>query len=116
MRGKAQVRADWEQGIEWQHRRERAELMREHGRQSRGMEQEWAAAERQRERKPENTNEEFSRKIADELIKQSGGLKRPKRDYGGSIERLYKQNEKQNEPQQERDRGRGPDRDSGPSR
>ena len=40
MRGKAQVRTQWDQVQEWEQRRERAELMREHGRQSRGVEQE----------------------------------------------------------------------------
>ena len=40
MRGKAQVRTRWDQVLEWEQRRERAELMREHGRQSRGVEQE----------------------------------------------------------------------------
>ena len=40
MRGKAQVRTQWDQVLEWEQRRERAELMREHGRQSRGVEQE----------------------------------------------------------------------------
>ena len=40
MRGKAQVRAEWDQVIEWKQRPERAELVREHGRQSRGVEQE----------------------------------------------------------------------------
>ena len=40
MRGKVQVRTQWDQVLEWEQRRERAELMREHGRQSRGVEQE----------------------------------------------------------------------------
>ena len=40
MRGKAQVRTQWDQVLEWEQRRERAELVREHGRQSRGVEQE----------------------------------------------------------------------------
>ena len=40
MRGKAQVRTQWDQMLEWEQRRDRAELMREHGRQSRGVEQE----------------------------------------------------------------------------
>ena len=40
IRGKAQVRTQWDQVLEWEQRRERAELVREHGRQSRGVEQE----------------------------------------------------------------------------
>ena len=40
MRGKAQVRTQWDQVLEWEQRRARAELMRDHGRQSRGVEQE----------------------------------------------------------------------------
>ena len=35
-----QARHQWDQVLEWERRRERAELMREHGRQSRGVEQE----------------------------------------------------------------------------
>ena len=35
IRGKSQVRAEWEQGIEGQHRRERAALVRDHGLESR---------------------------------------------------------------------------------
>ena len=38
--GESQVRAEWEKTIEWQHRHERAELVHERGRQSRGVEQE----------------------------------------------------------------------------
>ena len=40
IRGKAQIRTRGDQMLEWEQRRERAELMREHGRQSRGVEQE----------------------------------------------------------------------------
>ena len=39
IRGKSQVRAEWEQGIEGQHRRERAVLVRDHGLESRRVEQ-----------------------------------------------------------------------------
>ena len=100
IRGKSQVRAEWEQGIEWQNRRERAELVRDHGLESRRVEQEWAAVDRRRgqeaargrepgpsqqqqERKPAKSNEEHFRKIADDPIKQSGpsgGLQRPERE------------------------------------
>ena len=48
IRGKSQVRAEWEQGLEWQNRRERAELVRDHGLESRRVEQEWAAVDRRR--------------------------------------------------------------------
>ena len=70
IRGKSQVRAEWEQGIEGQHRRERAELVRDHGRQSRGVEQEWAAGQQQQERKPAKTNEEHYRQLYEELSKE----------------------------------------------
>ena len=100
IRGKSQVRAEWEQGIEGQHRRERAVLVRDHGLESRRVEQEWAAVERRRaqeaargrepgpsqqqqERKPAKSNEEHFRKIADDPIKQSGpsvGPQRPERE------------------------------------
>ena len=100
IRGKSQVRAEWEQGIEGQHRRERAELVRDHGLESRRVEQEWAAVDRRREqeaargrepgpsqqqqeRKPAKSNEEHFRKIADDSIKQSGpsvGPQRPERE------------------------------------
>ena len=100
IRGKSGVRAEWEQGIEGQHRRERAELVRDHGLESRRVEQEWAAVERRREqeaargrepgpsqqqqeRKPAKSNEEHFRKIADDPIKQSGpsvGPQRPERE------------------------------------
>ena len=98
IRGKSQVRAEWEQGIEWQNRRERAELVRDHGLESRRVEQEWAAVDRRREqeaargrepgpsqqeRKPAKSNEEHFRKIADDPIKQSGpsvGPQRPERE------------------------------------
>ena len=100
IRGKSQVRAEWEQGIEGQHRRERAVLVRDHGLESRRVEHEWAAVGRQREqatargrepgpaqqqqeRKPAKSNEEHFRKIADDPIKQSGpsvGPQRPDRE------------------------------------
>ena len=100
IRGKSQVRAEWEQGIEGQHRRERAVLVRDHGLESRRVEQEWAAVDRRREqeaargrepgpsqqqqeRKPAKSNEEHFRKIADDPIKQSGpsvGPQRPDRE------------------------------------
>ena len=100
IRGKSPVRAEWEQGIEGQHRRERAELVRDHGLESRRVEQEWAAVDRRREqeaargrepgpsqqqqeRKPAKSNEEHFRKIADDPIKQSGpsvGPQRPERE------------------------------------
>ena len=100
IRGKSQVRAEWEQGIEGQHRRERAVLVRDHGLESRRVEQEWAAVDRRREqeaargrepgpsqqqqeRKPAKSNEEHFRKIADDPIKQSGpsvGPQRPERE------------------------------------
>ena len=70
--------------------------MREHGRQSRGMEQEWAAYQQR------VCQEDCRRALQAERVAEAteAGL-------GGSIERLYKQNEHQ----QERDRGRGPERD-----
>ena len=100
IRGKSQVRAEWEQGIEGQHRRERAVLVRDHGLESRRVEQEWAAVDRRREQeaargrepgpsqqqqewKPAKSNEEHFRKIADDPIKQSGpsvGPQRPERE------------------------------------
>ena len=40
IRVKSQVRTEWEKTIECQHRHERAKLVRERGRQSRGVEQE----------------------------------------------------------------------------
>ena len=100
IRGKSQVRAEWEQGIEGQHRRERAVLVRDHGLESRRVEQEWAVVDRRREqeaargrepgpsqqqqeRKPAKSNEEHFRKIADDPIKQSGpsiGPQRPERE------------------------------------
>ena len=100
IRGKSQVRAEWEQGIEWQNRRERAVLVRDHGLESRRVEQEWAAVDRRREqeaargrepgpsqqqqeRKPAKNNEEHFRKIADDPIKPSGpsvGPQRPERE------------------------------------
>ena len=49
VRGKSQVRGEWEQGMDRGHRRERAELVRDHGLESRRVEQEWAAVDRQRE-------------------------------------------------------------------
>ena len=107
IRGKSQVRAECEQGIEWQHRRERAELVRDHGLESRRVEQEWAAVDRRREqeasrgrepgpsqqqqeRKPAKSNEEHFRKIADDPIKQSGlsgGLQRPEREQEAARQR-----------------------------
>ena len=107
IRGKSPVRAEWEQGIEWQHRRERAELVRDHGLESRRVEQEWAAVDRRREqeasrgrepgpsqqqqeRKPAKSNEEHFRKIADDPIKQSGlsgGLQRPEREQEAARQR-----------------------------
>ena len=100
IRGKSQVRAEWEQGIEWQNRRERAVLVRDHGLESRRVEQEWAAvgrrreqeaargrepgpSQQQQERKPAKNNEEHFRKIADDPIKPSGpsvGPQRPERE------------------------------------
>ena len=100
IRGKSQVRAEWEQGIEWQNRRERAVLVRDHGLESRRVEQEWAAvgrrreqeaargrepgpSQQQQERKPAKNNEEHFRKIADDPIKKSGpsvGPQRPERE------------------------------------
>ena len=100
IRGKSPVRAEWEQGIEGQHRREQAVLVRDHGLESRRVEQEWAAVDRRREqeaargrepgpsqqqqeRKPTKSNEEHFRKIADDPIKQSGpsvGPQRPERE------------------------------------
>ena len=100
IRGKFQVRAEWEQGIEWQNRRERAVLVRDHGLESRRVEQEWAAvgrrreqeaargrepgpSQQQQERKPAKNNEEHFRKIADDPIKPSGpsvGPQRPERE------------------------------------
>ena len=111
IRGKSQVRAEWEQGIEWQHRRERAVLVRDHGLESRRVEQEWAAVDRRREqeaargrepgpsqqqqeRKPAKSNEEHFRKIADDPIKQSGpsgGLQRPEREQESAVERQREQ-------------------------
>ena len=102
IRGKSPVRAEWEQGLEGQNRRERAELVRDHGLESRRVEQEWAAVDRRRgqeaargrepgpaqqqqERKPAKSNEGHSRKIADARVKQSGpsvGPQRPERDAG----------------------------------
>ena len=107
IRGKSQVRAEWEQGIEGQHRRERAVLVRDHGLESRRVEQEWAAVDRRREqeaarrrepgpsqqqqeRKPAKSNEEHFRKIADDPIKQSGpsvGPQRPEREQEAARQR-----------------------------
>ena len=107
IRGKSQVRAEWEQGIDWQHRRERAELVRDHGLESRRVEQEWAAVDRQREqeaargrepgpaqqqqeRKPAKSNEEHFRKIAPARVKQSGasvGPQRPERTQESAVDR-----------------------------
>ena len=107
IRGKSQVRAEWEQGIEGQHRRERAALVRDHGLESRRVEHEWAAVDRQREqeaargrepgpaqqqqeRKPAKSNEEHSRKIAAARVKQSGpsvGPQRPERTQESAVDR-----------------------------
>ena len=107
IRGKSQVRAEWEQGIEGQHRRERAALVRDHGLESRRVEHEWAAADRQREqeaarqrepgpsqqqqeRKPAKNNEENFRKIAAARVKQSGpsvGPQRPERTQESAVDR-----------------------------
>ena len=77
IRGKSQVRAEWDQGIDWQHRRERAELVRDHGLESRSVEHEWAAVDRQREAEAERQREAELRRAQDaaeaaerELVRQ----------------------------------------------
>ena len=100
IRGKSQVCGEWEQGMDRGHRHERAELVRDHGLESRRVEQEWAAvdsrreqeaargrepgpSQQQQERKPAKSNEEHFRKIADDPIKPSGpsvGPQRPERE------------------------------------
>ena len=114
IRGKSQVRAEWDQGIEGQHRRERAELVRDHGRQSRGVEQEWAAAQQQQERKPAKTNEEHYRQLYEELSKEINQPTHNEEFFRKFADDIIKQTGGQQRPEQERQRG--PDRDSGPSR
>ena len=114
IRGKSQVRAEWEQGIEGQHRRERAELVRDHGRQSRGVEQEWAAGQQQQERKPAKTNEEHYRQLYEELSKEINQPTHNEEFFRKFADDIIKQSGGQQRPEQERQRG--PDRDSGPSR
>ena len=77
IRGKSQVRTDWEQGIEGQQRHERAGLVRDHGLESRRVEQEWAAVERQREEEAARQREEELRRAQEaaeaaerELVRQ----------------------------------------------
>ena len=94
IRGKSGVRAEWEQGIEWQYRREQAELVRDHGLESRRVEQEWAAVDRRREqeaarqREHGSSSQQQQEKIAD--ARQSGGLQRPEREQESAAERQRK--------------------------
>ena len=116
MRGKAQVRTQWEQVMEWEQRRERAELVREHGRQSQGAEQQWAAVQQQQERKPAKTNEEYYRQLYEELSKEISQPTPNEEFFRKIADDRIKQSWGQQQPEQERQRDRGPTRDYGPSR
>ena len=74
MRGKAQVRAEWDQVIEWKHRHERAELVREHGRRSRGVEQEADRAYQSAMKEPLQVGAEDKEALALEGMRQADGL------------------------------------------
>ena len=104
MRGKVQVRTQWDQVLEWEHRRERAELMRDHGRQSRGVEQEADRVYQEAMQGPIQVGAEDKEAFAMEGKRQAEGLsislERHGRDLG--IERVGR------ELNIERDRG-GPD-------
>ena len=90
MRGKAQVRTQWDQVQEWEQRRERAELMREHGRQSRGVEQEADRVYQEAMQGPLQVGAEDKEAFAMEGERQAEGLSislnRHERDLG--IERV----------------------------
>ena len=94
MRGKAQVLTDWEQGMERRHRGERAELVREHGRQSRGVEQEAEQAYQAAMQQPIQIGTEDREAMAQEAKRQAEGLSisldRQGQDLG--IERVRKLN------------------------
>ena len=123
IRGKSQVRAEWEQGIDWQHRRERAALVRDHGLESRRVEHEWAAVDRQREqatarqrepgsaqqqqeRKPAKSNEEHFRKIAVDHVKQSGPSVEPQRPERTQESAVNRQREAEAKRQREQEAAR----------
>ena len=92
MRGKAQVRADWEQVMEWRQRRERAELMREHGRQSRGVEQEADRVYQSAMQGPIQLGAEDQEAMAMEVGRQEQGLSLDQRGLGVGIERVQELN------------------------
>ena len=74
MRGKAQVLAAWEQVLDRQHRIERAGLVREHGRASRGVEQEADHAYQGAMQKGLQLGREDQEAIAMEGKRQAEGL------------------------------------------
>ena len=74
MRGKAQVLAAWEQALDRQHRIERAGLVREHGRASRGVEQEADRVYQAAMQGPIQVGAEDQEAIAMEAKRQAEGL------------------------------------------
>ena len=92
MRGKAQVRTQWDQVLEWEQRRDRAELMREHGRLSRGVEQEADRSYQSAMQEPIQVGAEDKEALALEGKRQAQDLSpdRQGRDLG--IERVHELN------------------------
>ena len=86
------MRTQWDQVLEWEQRRERAELVREHGRQSRGVEQEADRSYQAAMQEPIQVGAEDKEALALEGKRQAQDLSpdRQGRDLG--IERVHELN------------------------
>ena len=92
IRGKAQVRSDWEQGVEWQQRHERAELVRDHGLESRRVEQEADRAYQSAMQDPIQVGAEDREAMAMEGMRQAQGLSPDRQGQDLGIDRVQELN------------------------
>ena len=91
-RGKSPVRTEWEQGIEGQHRRERAKLVRDHGLESRGVEQESDRAYQSAMQEPLQVGAEDKAAMEMEGMRQMQGLSLDPQGRDLGIERVQELN------------------------
>ena len=92
IRGKSRVLSGWEQQTEQRHLEERAELVREHGRESRGVEQGAEQVYREALQEPIQIGDEDKPALAAEVFRQERGLPPEQQGLGVGIGRVQELN------------------------